>query len=221
MSATTQQTPFVAVSESYLLPANISPTETSIALIPAPTLSKLRNVGLPRIKDMRAAGVAIQIVSHMPVNANLQSCAKINDTLNAAICYSPDRFAAMALLPTADGREAAWELRRCVTKYKFVGGVLGLQGNMAIGTKILEELWGVAEQYRVPIVLKEIWPSLEQVCLNELLYKAFTKVLDSSIHEQLSRDPPWSARHQFPCYACVVASSHNAALCHGRLRPLS
>ncbi|KAF2691314.1 hypothetical protein K458DRAFT_287414 [Lentithecium fluviatile CBS 122367] len=159
---TTPQAPFIAVSESYLIPANTSPTESAIGLIPAPTMTKLRNVGLPRIKDMRATGVTMQIVSHIPVHANPLSCAKINDALNAAIYVSPDRFAAMALLPALDAKEAARELQRCVTKYKFVGGVLGLREDVRVDDMDFEELWGIAETYRVPVALKEVWPTLDQ-----------------------------------------------------------
>jgi predicted TIM-barrel fold metal-dependent hydrolase len=168
MSATTtQQAPFIAVSESYLFPAHASPAGSSLDLIAPSILARLQNVGLPRIKEMRAAGVNMQIISHMPITANLQSCERINAALFSAICVSPDRFAAMALLPAANGEEAAGELRRCVTKYKFVGGMLALQENMAVGTPEFEELWTVGEKYKVPIVLKEAWPSLEQVCFNE------------------------------------------------------
>ena len=175
MSATiTPQAPFIAVSEFYLVPANTSPTDSSLGLIPAPTMVKLRNIGLPRIKDMRATGVAAQIVSHIPIYANLQSCMKVNDALNAAIYMNPDRFAAMALLPALDGKDAARELQRCVTKHKFVGGLLALRKDVRIDEDGFEELWAVAEKYRVPLALREVWPSLEQVGLDEQSMSSWT-----------------------------------------------
>lgn len=125
---TTPQTPFIAISESYLAPTDTLPpspsNSTSFALLPPPILSKLRTVGPPRIKDMRAAGVTMQILSHLLLATTPLSCSKINDALNGAICLSPDRFSGLALLPACDGKEAAQELLRCVTRYGFVGGVL-------------------------------------------------------------------------------------------------
>jgi predicted TIM-barrel fold metal-dependent hydrolase len=187
---TTPHAPFIAASEFYLLPANTSPTESSIGLIPAPTLLKLRNVGLPRIKDMRATGVTTQIISHIPIYANPQSCRKINDALNAAIYMSPDRFAAMALLPALDGQDAARELQRCVTKNKFVGGVLALRQDVRIDEDGFEELWAVAEKYRVPIAVRDVWPSLEQVGFltswSWHLGRAVAEDVDSRVRRQLS-----------------------------------
>jgi predicted TIM-barrel fold metal-dependent hydrolase len=162
-SVTSPQAPFIASSEFYLIPANTSPTDSSVSHIPPPTLAKLRTMNLPRMKDMRATGVTTQIISHVPVYANLQSCTRINDALNAAIYMNPDRFAAMASLPVPDGKEAARELQRCVTKYKFVGGVLALGRGDKIDGDGFEELWAAAERYKVPVAVREVWPSLEQI----------------------------------------------------------
>jgi predicted TIM-barrel fold metal-dependent hydrolase len=162
-SLTTPQAPFIASSEFYLVPANASPTDSSISLVPTPTIAKLRTMNLPRIKDMRATGVTTQIISHVPLYASPQTCVRINDALNAAIYMNPDRFAGMASLPVLDGKEAARELQRCVTKYKFVGGVLALGRGDKIDGDGFEELWAAAERYKVPVAVREVWPSLEQV----------------------------------------------------------
>lgn len=103
----------------------------------------------------------MQIVSHIAVAGNAQTCMKANDALYSAIRLFPDRFAAMALLPTEDAKDAARELQRCVTKYKFAGGALGV--GERIDDAAYEDLWATAEKYRVPIALKETWPTREQV----------------------------------------------------------
>lgn len=122
---------------------------------------------------MRSTGVSMQVVSHVPIPTNPSTCAKLNDSLAAAICLSQDRFAALALLPMNDPKDAARELQRCVTKYQFVGGVLGLRRkygikegefSMHLDDPAFKELWGIAEKYRVPVALKEVFPSREQVC---------------------------------------------------------
>ncbi|KAF2255674.1 amidohydrolase 2, partial [Trematosphaeria pertusa] len=174
---TTPQAPFIAVLESYLAPAvpvgtSTSPSDAAFHLISTPILTKLKNVGPARVKDMRSTGVSMQVVSHVPIPTNPSTCAKLNDSLAAAICLSQDRFAALALLPMNDPKDAARELQRCVTKYQFVGGVLGLRRkygikegefSMHLDDPAFKELWGIAEKYRVPVALKEVFPSREQI----------------------------------------------------------
>lgn len=169
---TPNSTPLIATLESYLCPSlPISATNTSdislsaLNLLPAPTLTKLRNVGPARIKEMRLVlGHSRQIVSHIPVIASPQTCAKFNDALFTAIRLNADKFAGLALLPAGwgKGRDAARELQRCVSKYGFVGGVVGLrrggtgEGKLEDGS--WEELWETAVRCRVPVALRELWP---------------------------------------------------------------
>ncbi|KAL6706764.1 hypothetical protein ACN47E_005100 [Coniothyrium glycines] len=159
----------IATVESYLCPslpvASIAPTDLSLPslhLIPSPTLTKLRNVGSARIKDMRALGQSKQIISHIPIYATTQACANINDALYTASRLNADKFTALAILPSAmgQGTEAARELQRCITKYKFAGGMVGLRrGEDSILDDSFEELWSVADRFRTPIALREMWPS--------------------------------------------------------------
>lgn len=102
----------------------------------------------------------MQILSHVPVAANASTCMRYNDALFAAIQLNSDKFAALAILPT-DGKEAARELQRCVTKMKFVGGVVGLRSDGRGGIALdndLEDLWSVADRFRVPVMLRDLWP---------------------------------------------------------------
>ncbi|KAF1830607.1 amidohydrolase 2 [Decorospora gaudefroyi] len=153
----------IATLESYLTPTiaftspPTSPTQPALHLIPAPTVTKLRNLATGRVKDMRALGQSKQIISHIPIAAPPQPCSKYNDAIQAAIVMGGEKFAAMALLPT-EGKEAAKELARCVGKYRFVGGVLGLNRDVRLDDNGYEELWVTAEKYRIPVVLREMWP---------------------------------------------------------------
>lgn len=168
----TPAAPLVACLESYINPAlpigtSLSTDANSPALhiIPSPTLAKLKNLGPARVKDMRTLGHSKQIVSHIPITATPATCAKFNDALYVAIQLNAGRFAALALLP-GEGKEAAKELQRCVTKMRFVGGLVGLRGGE--GEALLdggfEELWSTAEKSRVPIALREMWPTGGEVC---------------------------------------------------------
>jgi predicted TIM-barrel fold metal-dependent hydrolase len=172
-SASTTALP-IACLESYINPAlpigsSLSTESSSAALhlLPSTTVTKLRNVGPARVKDMRTLGQSKQILSHIPIAATLAACTKSNDALSAAIQMNSEKFAALAILP-ADGKEASKELQRCVTKMRFVGGVVGLrtdsQEGIAFGTAY-EELWGSAENYHVPIMLRTMWPVGSEVSL--------------------------------------------------------
>jgi predicted TIM-barrel fold metal-dependent hydrolase len=123
-------------------------------------LSKLRNVGPARAKNMRALGQAKQILSHVPIAATQATCTLFNDTLGSVIQINRERFAALAILPM-EGKEAAEELQRCVTRMKFVGGMLGLKpdarGGLTLGNE-LEEVWSRAAKLRVPLMLRDMWP---------------------------------------------------------------
>jgi predicted TIM-barrel fold metal-dependent hydrolase len=185
MTTTTTTTRLIATLESYLSPTiPVSPpapstssttttTTTSspaLHLIPTSTLTKLRHLGTARARDMRALGHTTQIVSHVPVPAALPACAKANDALHAGMALFGERFAGLALLP-GEGADAARELQRCVTKYRFVGGVLGLcgwgargeAGTVALDGARFEGVWEAAQRLRVPVILRGAWADTAEV----------------------------------------------------------
>lgn len=164
-SATTP-THLVACLESFLSPdlsIPASPSSPALQLLTPPTLSKLRNLGHPRIRDARTLGHTTQVISHIPIATTPQMCMKLNDALDAGTRMQNDRLVGLALLPSGlgEGREAARELQRCVTKFKFVGGVVA--AGKGIEDKSYEEVWGMARRFGVPIMLREGWPSGDQV----------------------------------------------------------
>jgi predicted TIM-barrel fold metal-dependent hydrolase len=125
----------VACVETYINPA--VPIGTSLStdasapalhIIPSHTLAKMKNLGSARVKDMRNLGHSKEVISHVPIAAAPATCAKFNDALYTAIQLNTEKMVALALLP-ADGKEAAKELQRCVTKMKFVGGVVGMRSS--------------------------------------------------------------------------------------------
>ncbi|KAF1930835.1 uncharacterized protein M421DRAFT_57220 [Didymella exigua CBS 183.55] len=178
--------PVIACLESFLSPTlNIlaSPSLPALQLLTPPTLSKLRNLGHPRIRDARALGHTVQIISHIPFAATPQICMKLNDALDAGIRMQNDRMVALALLPSVpgEGSGAARELQRCVTKLKFVGGVVAAGRGIEDGG--FEEVWGVAQRLRVPVVLREGWPSGDQIAeYTENLPDAVVAALVTHLH---------------------------------------
>jgi predicted TIM-barrel fold metal-dependent hydrolase len=163
--------PFIAIEEFYLSndfsPTSTNPADPALYLLSSNVVSKLKSLGPSRIRDMRANNVAMQVLSHIPVDASPKTCQKLNDTLYSSMIMNQDRFAALAMLPCWDAKEAASELQRCVTKYKFVGGVLGFRRGVweekAYDGQAFEELWKAAERYKVPIALRPLFPTRQQV----------------------------------------------------------
>ncbi|KAI8936560.1 hypothetical protein NX059_006961 [Plenodomus lindquistii] len=177
--STTSTPNLIATLESYLSPSipvtssSTAPTDKSLPvlhLLTIPTLAKLHNVGPARMKDMRhVLGHSRQIISHIPISASPQACSRFNDALYNAVRLNAEKFTGLALLPggRADGKEAAKELQRCVSKYGFAGGVVGLKrgegGEEIVGDSGWEEVWKTAVKCRVPIALRELWPTVADV----------------------------------------------------------
>lgn len=90
-----------------------------------------------RLVDMDAEGVAVQVVSPIPVTlchdaprdgAVALSRAQ-NDFLAGFVGEAPDRFVALGAVPLQDPGLAATELRRCVLDLGFLGVEIGTQVN--------------------------------------------------------------------------------------------
>jgi len=93
--------------------------------------ARLNDLGELRLKEMDAAGIDIQVISHAPsVIQQLEAASAIdlatatNNRLHQAVLTHPARFAGFAALPTPDPKAAADELERCVTKLGFKGAMI-------------------------------------------------------------------------------------------------
>src|SRR5207244_11991023 len=91
---------------------------------------RLDDVGALRLREMDESGVDFQVLSHsipglqgVDAATGVPLARRVNDRLNEAVRTHPDRFAAVAALPTADPRAAADELERAVTKLGFKGAM--------------------------------------------------------------------------------------------------
>jgi predicted TIM-barrel fold metal-dependent hydrolase len=137
----------------------------------------LLDLGNGRLEDMNAAGIEVQVISHVaPAAQHLKSAEAIaaarraNDQLAAAVARHPDRFAGFATLPTSDPAAAADELERAVTDLGFVGALV----NSTLGTNDaflddarFEPLLGRLEQLDVPLYLH---PAPPPPALRQILF---------------------------------------------------
>jgi uncharacterized protein len=97
----------------------------------------LRDLDKARLASMDAAGIDLQVVSHVqPAAQGLAGAAGVaaarqaNDQLAAAVARHPGRLAGFATLPTASPAAAADELERAVRDLGFTGALI----NSTLGT---------------------------------------------------------------------------------------
>jgi predicted TIM-barrel fold metal-dependent hydrolase len=97
----------------------------------------LGETGAARIRDMDAAGIDRQVLSHaqpaaqgMPGEPGAAAARRANDYLAGAVAAYPARLAGFATLPTASPEAAADELSRAIGDLGFVGGLV----NSTLGT---------------------------------------------------------------------------------------
>jgi 2,3-dihydroxybenzoate decarboxylase len=128
--------------------------------------SKLDDIGNLRIADMNAAGIDVQVLSHVQpgtqmfdAEAAVPLAREANDRLAAACRAHPDRFAGFAALPTADPKAAADELERTVTTMGFKGAMVnGLTNGAFLDERRFWPIFERAEALDVPIYLHPAIP---------------------------------------------------------------
>ena len=129
----------IALEEHFWTPdLAAAPGTGPLARANGPLLDEaLRDLGQARLADMDAAGIDIQVLSHvqpaaqgLPGADGVAAARKANDYLADAVARHPDRLAGFATLPTAAPADAADELERAVGDLGFVGGLV----NSTLGT---------------------------------------------------------------------------------------
>ncbi|OCK79864.1 amidohydrolase 2 [Lepidopterella palustris CBS 459.81] len=109
---------------------------------------------------MRSGGISLQVISHVPVNSNPNTCRKANDALHASISVNPIRYAAFALLPLSDPKEAATELVRCISKLRFVGAFINHRHEGEyLDADQFRPILAAAEQFSAPLYIRPSFPT--------------------------------------------------------------
>jgi uncharacterized protein len=168
----------VALEEHFLTAELADPARTGGNQPWAPGMREvLLDLGEGRLADMDAAGIDVEVISHVAPAAQqlegseaIAAARRANDQLAAAIASHPDRFAGFATLPTADPAAAADELERAVADLGFVGALvnstLGTNGAFLDDARF-EPLLNRLEQLDVPLYLH---PSPPPPALQEILF---------------------------------------------------
>jgi len=127
---------------------------------------RLSDLGELRIAEMDAAGIDLQVISHVePATQNFEPGEAVrlagaaNELLHQAIRAHPDRFAGFAALPTPDPAAAARELERAVTRLGFKGAMIhGLTRGAFPDEKRFWPIFEAAQGLGVPLYLHPATP---------------------------------------------------------------
>ncbi len=152
----------IALEEAFLHPKlweHYSPADKEKF---APLKEALSDVGEARIRRMDAAGIDLQVLSHVQPGVQaiqdpdlaIRISREVNDWLGDVIRAYPARFAGFAMLPTQSPADAADELERAVTALGFKGALInGHTGGKYLDDEIFSVLLRRAEALDVPIYI--------------------------------------------------------------------
>lgn len=129
-----------------------------------PSPEKAQDLGAGRLAAMDATGISMQVLSTpnaqlLPADTAPALARAVNDRLAAAVRAHPDRFAALATVPTAVPGAAVEELSRCVTELGFVGALItGRTEGEFLDAPRFDPLLARAAELDVPIYLHPAFP---------------------------------------------------------------
>jgi predicted TIM-barrel fold metal-dependent hydrolase len=141
---------------------------------------RLYDLGALRLREMDEAGIDLQVISHgAPSTQRLAAEVAIplaraaNDRLHAVVRAHPDRFAAFAVLPTADPAAAADELERAVSRLGFKGAMIhGHTNGVFHDDQRFRPIFRRAQALDVPIYLH---PAVPQRAVAEVYFDDYVK----------------------------------------------
>jgi len=183
---TTPTTPrIVALEEHYWDREVAASFEAAEATRNSPALvERLLDLTDIRIKDMDAAGIDFQVLSHgAPATQRGDAATAVklsrgaNDRLREVVSAHADRFAAFACLPTPDPKAAADELERAVTTLGFKGAMVhGLTNGVFFDDK---RFWPIFERAQALDVPLYVHPATPHPAVVEAYYKDYVKEFPS------------------------------------------
>jgi uncharacterized protein len=175
----------IALEEHFWTPELAAPPGSGALALGGQELDdRLRDLDKTRLAEMDAAGIDVQVISHvqpaaqgLPGTDGVVAARRANDYLAAAITRHPERFAGFATLPTASPEAAADELERTVGDLGFVGGLvnstLGSNGAFLDDPRF-EPLLSRFEELDVPLYLH---PAPPPSSVHEVLFGGLPKAV--------------------------------------------
>jgi predicted TIM-barrel fold metal-dependent hydrolase len=154
----------VALEEAFLHPRVWDLYPASLQQRFQPVKARLADVGAERIRAMDAAGIDVQVLSHVQPGVQILPdeqaelavavSREVNDWLAEAIAAHPARLAGFATLPTQSPTDAAEELERTVRGLGFKGALInGHTDGRYLDEPSFDVLLDAAESLGVPIYI--------------------------------------------------------------------
>jgi predicted TIM-barrel fold metal-dependent hydrolase len=155
--------------EEHVLPADPVERVWSTSEAPEAITAKLIDVGDERLRVMDEAGVGMQVLSVVAPGSQQVAAEHagdlsraLNDGCAEAVAAHPDRFNALASLPTQDPSAAIAEAKRAITELGFCGVVFnGHTRGRFLDAPEFDELLGAIAELDVPIYLHPTYPPPE------------------------------------------------------------
>jgi predicted TIM-barrel fold metal-dependent hydrolase len=185
MLIATEVSRVVALEEAFLHPRVWDLFPEPLQRKYQPVRARLSDVGAERIRLMDAAGIDVQVLSHVQPGVQLLAdeqselaiavCQEVNDWLAEAVAAHPTRFAGFAMVPTQSPADAARELRRAVIELGLKGALInGHTNGRYLDDPSFEVLLDTAESLGVPIY---IHPTDPPAPVTDVYYAPFDSAL--------------------------------------------
>jgi uncharacterized protein len=152
--------------EEHVLPADLVDQVWPTPMSPEALTAKLVDVEEQRLRVMDDAGIDMQILSvvapgsqQVPAELAEGLSRALNDRCADAVAAHPDRFNALATLPTPDPGAAIVEAKRAIAELGFCGVVInGHTQGQFLDAPRFDELLTAIEELDVPIYLHPTYP---------------------------------------------------------------
>ncbi|WP_158752304.1 amidohydrolase family protein [Acidobacterium sp. S8] len=162
-------TRIIALEEAFLHPKLRELYPASYVKLLDMLEGRLTDVGPERIRRMDAAGIDLQVLSHVQPgvqtlerNTAVRLSKEVNDWLGGIIQDYPTRFAGFAMLPTQSPLDAADELERTIVQLGFKGALInGHTNGHYLDEDVFSPILERAQALDVPIYIHPTDPPQE------------------------------------------------------------
>src|SRR5258705_10212197 len=152
--------------EEHVLPPDLVDQVWQTAMGPQALAAKLADIDEQRLRAMDDAGIDMQVLSvvapgsqQVPTKEAAELSRALNDRCAQAIAAHPDRFNALATLPTQNPAAAILEAKRAITELGFCGVVInGHTNGRFLDAPEFDELLSAIEELDAPIYLHPTYP---------------------------------------------------------------
>ena len=152
--------------EEHVLPADLVHQVWPTPMGPEALTAKLADVDEQRLRVMDDAGIDMQVLSvvapgsqQVPAAHATELSRALNDRCAEAVAAHPDRFNALATLPTQNPAAAILEAKRAISELGFCGVVInGHTNGRFLDAPEFDELLTAIEELDAPIYLHPTYP---------------------------------------------------------------